>query len=381
MLQLCRAPLESCFGGKSGGGDDVVWQVKLKQHASGEYSMAVAQANCPLEDQAQVYSSTAAGVTFVGVYDGHGGPHASKFISHCLFSFIHQYAAEQGGLSTDVMRRAIKATEEDFLKFVKKAQFTDPEVALSGSCCLVGAISDGMLYIANVGDSRAVLGRRVGDGGIFCLPSAVAQRLTSDHNVGIEAVRKEVRALHPDDVNIVVHTRGFWRIKGIIQVSRAIGDIYLKRPEFSDLYQKFGSSVPLKRAVISAEPSISMRKLDPDDLFVIFASDGLWEHLSDEAAVEIVYRNPRFGIAKRLIRVAIDEAARKRGMTYEDMSKIDIVMRRLFHDDISVIVLYLDHSISGRYIGSKDYSHFSYSMTPSVLFSCDSCEALDGISS
>ncbi|KAL9273424.1 putative protein phosphatase 2C 78, partial [Drosera capensis] len=291
------------------------------------------------------------------------------------------YAAEQGGLSTDATRPAIKATEEDSLKFAKKARVTDPEVALSGSCCLVGVISDGTSCIANVGDSRAVLGRRVCDGEIFCLPSAMAQRLTSDRNVGIEAVRKEVRALHPNDVNIVVHTRGFWRIKGIIQVSRAIGDIYLKRPEFSNLYRKFGSSVPLKRAVISAEPSISMRQLNPDDLFIIFASDGLWEHFSDEAAVEIIYRNPRFGIPKRLIRAAIDEAARKRGMTYEDMSKIDIVMRRLFDDDISVIVLYLDHSIGGRYIGSKDYSHFSYSMTPSQLFSYDSCEALDGISS
>lgn len=44
---------------------------------------------------------------------------------------------------------------------------------------------------------------------------------------------------------------------------------------------------------MTAEPSIVNRKLKPNDMFLIFASDGLWEHLSDEAAVEIVFKNPR----------------------------------------------------------------------------------------
>lgn len=44
---------------------------------------------------------------------------------------------------------------------------------------------------------------------------------------------------------------------------------------------------------MTAEPSILIRKLKPEDLFLIFASDGLWEQLSDEAAVEIVSKSPR----------------------------------------------------------------------------------------
>lgn len=78
-------------------------------------------------------------------------------------------------------------------------------------------------------------------------------------------------------------------------MSRAIGDIYLKKPEFSrdPLFQQLVSPLPLKRPVISAEPSIRIHKLKPHDLFLIFASDGLWEQLSDEAAAEIVSKNPR----------------------------------------------------------------------------------------
>lgn len=44
---------------------------------------------------------------------------------------------------------------------------------------------------------------------------------------------------------------------------------------------------------MTAEPSILVRKLKPQDMFLIFASDGLWEHLSDEAAVDVVLKNPR----------------------------------------------------------------------------------------
>ncbi|GAB4846926.1 hypothetical protein Ancab_025936 [Ancistrocladus abbreviatus] len=372
MLELCRRPLESCFGVGDGGNgnemvDDAVWQLKLKAYASGEYSMAVVQANSPLEDQAQVFSSPYA--TYIGVYDGHGGPYASSFIKNHLFSLLHKFRCEEGGLSADVIRKAFNATEEEFLQMVRKAWITDPKIALSGSCCLLGAISDGILYIANLGDSRAVLGRKVPDGRMFCPPSVVAERLTSDHNVGNEEVRKEVRALHPDDPQIVVYTRGFWRIKGIIQVSRAIGDIYLKRPEFGNVYKQFGSPIPLKRAVITAEPSISTRRLMADDSFVIFASDGLWEHLSDEAAVEIVFRSPRIGIAKQLARAAVQEAAHKIGLTYEDMGKIEKDLRRHFHDDITVIVVYLDNAPSHANSRGKDHSDLDFCNTPVDVFS------------
>lgn len=79
--------------------------------------------------------------------------------------------------------------------------------------------------------------------------------------------------------------------------------MYLKKPEFNrdPLFQQFGSPVPLKRAVVTAEPSVVIRKLKPNDMFLIFASDGLWEHLSDEAAVEIVFKNPRVVRALQIV--------------------------------------------------------------------------------
>ncbi|KAL9371100.1 hypothetical protein Peur_036240 [Populus x canadensis] len=353
MLRSWYRPLERCFGrvAGGGGGDGLMWHTDLKQHASGDYSIAVVQANSNLEDQSQVLTSSSA--TYVGVYDGHGGPEASRFVNKHLFPYMHKFATEHGGLSADVIRKAFNATEEEFCHLVKRSLPWKPQIASAGSCCLVGAISNDVLYVANLGDSRVVLGRGVDEDK---KKKVVAERLSTDHNVAVEEVRKEVQALHPDDSHIVVYTRGVWRIKGIIQVSRSIGDVYLKKPEINrdPIFQQFGNPIPLKRPVMNPEPSILIRKLRPEDLFLIFASDGLWEQLSDEAAVEIVFKNPRAGIAKRLVRAAIQEAAKKREMRYDDIKKIKKGTRRHFHDDITVIVIYLHHQKGSSKGGLKN---------------------------
>lgn len=43
------------------------------------------------------------------------------------------------------------------------------------------------------------------------------------------------------------------------------------------------------------------------------------------------------------MRAALQEAARKREMRYDDITKLERGVRRHFHDDITVIVVYLDH--------------------------------------
>lgn len=86
MSGSCYRPWERCFGAGTGG-DGLLWHTDLKPHASGDYSIAVVQANSSLEDQGQVLTSPS--LTYVGVYDGHGGPEASRFITNHLFAFLH----------------------------------------------------------------------------------------------------------------------------------------------------------------------------------------------------------------------------------------------------------------------------------------------------
>ncbi|KAJ6746133.1 PROTEIN PHOSPHATASE 2C 68-RELATED [Salix koriyanagi] len=289
-------------------GDSLLWSRDLEKHSFGEFSFSVVQANEIIEDHSQV--ETGRDATFIGVYDGHGGPDASQFISDHLFLNLMRHARERGTISEEILRSAVSSTEDGFLTLVRRSCGIKPLIAAVGSCCLVGVIWRGTLFVANLGDSRAVIGS------LGRSNTIVAEQLTRDHNASMEEVRQELKSLHPDDSHIVVMKHGVWRIKGIIQVSRSIGDAYLKRPEFS---------------------------LNPS-----FPRFHLPEPIRRPEAVEIVYSNPRAGIARRLVRAALNVAARKRVMRYDDLKKVDRGIRRFFHDDITVVVIFIDHELLGN---------------------------------
>ncbi|KAL3843345.1 hypothetical protein ACJIZ3_000748 [Penstemon smallii] len=335
----------------SGRQDGLLWYKDSGQHVNGEFSMAVVQANNLLEDQSQLesgcLSSNDSGPygTFVGIYDGHGGPETSRFINQHLFQHLKRFNAEHQSMSVDVIRKAFQATEDGFFSVVRREWPMKPQIAAVGSCCLVGIICSGTLYVANLGDSRAVLGRLVKATG-----EVLAIQLSAEHNASIESVRQELQSMHPDDPQIVVLKHNVWRVKGLIQISRSIGDVYLKHPEYNrePLYQKFRLREPFKRPILSADPAINVHQLLPHDQFIIFASDGLWEHFTNQEAVDLVQNHPRSGSARRLVKTALQEAAKKREMRYSDLKKIDRGVRRHFHDDITVVVVFLDSHLVSR---------------------------------
>ncbi len=66
---------------------------------------------------------------------------------------------------------------------------------------------------------------------------------------------------------------GTWRVGGVLAVSRAFGDR------------------PLKRFVIST-PDVREEQLTADDEFLILASDGLWDVVSNQEATALVRDQP-----------------------------------------------------------------------------------------
>lgn len=81
-------------GDLNGRVDGLLWYKDSGNHVNGEFSMAVIQANNLLEDHSQLESGPMSSVesgpcgTFVGIYDGHGGPEASRFVNEHLFKNI-----------------------------------------------------------------------------------------------------------------------------------------------------------------------------------------------------------------------------------------------------------------------------------------------------
>lgn len=87
---------ENSSRGRDAGGrvDGLWWYKDSGEHINGEFSMAVIQANSTLEDQSQLESGPMSSIesgpqgTFVGIYDGHGGAEAARFVNKHLFDNI-----------------------------------------------------------------------------------------------------------------------------------------------------------------------------------------------------------------------------------------------------------------------------------------------------
>ena len=159
--------------------------------------------------------------------------------------------------------------------------------ALSGSCALLSFYDSKskLLRVACTGDSRAVLGRR-GPSGKW-----IATALSEDQTGGTPSEMARLRAEHPGEEHVVRSGR----ILGGLEPSRAFGDSSYKwtREVQEQIKKNFFGRTPstlLKTPpYVTAEPIITTTKVEPEKGdFVVMATDGLWEMLTNEEVVGLV---------------------------------------------------------------------------------------------
>lgn len=159
--------------------------------------------------------------------------------------------------------------------------------AFSGSCALLSFYDSRskLFRVACTGDSRAVLGRK-GPAGKW-----IATALSEDQTGGTPSEMERLRAEHPGEEYVVRHGR----ILGGLEPSRAFGDsMYKWSKDVQDRMKKnfFGKTAsPLLKTppYVTAEPIITTTKVEPEKGdFVVMATDGLWEMLSNEEVVGLV---------------------------------------------------------------------------------------------
>jgi pyruvate dehydrogenase phosphatase len=159
--------------------------------------------------------------------------------------------------------------------------------ALSGSCALLSFYDSNtkLLRVACTGDSRAILGRR-GDSGKW-----VATPLSVDQTGGNPDEEARMRKQHPGEENVIRNGR----VLGGLEPTRAFGDASYKwSREVSDrLKQSFFGRTPsnlLKTPpYVTAEPVVTTTKIEPEKGdFLVMATDGLWEMLTNEEVVGLV---------------------------------------------------------------------------------------------
>ncbi|XP_076890444.1 putative protein phosphatase 2C 73 [Bidens hawaiensis] len=261
-------------------------------------------------------------VMFCGVFDGHGpwghlvGKRVKKVMPAYLLHFWQETMAQCSILMNGEMFKHTNFDQFDMWKksFLKACATIDYDLELhpvidsfySGTAALTVIRENDLLVLANVGDSRAVLGTTSDDG------SLVAVQLTVDFKPNVP---QETDRIHKSGGRVceAEDEPGVSRIRAPsdeapdgpgLALSRAFGDFFVK---------DFG---------LISEPDVIQTTVTARNCFVILATDGVWDVVSNEMAVEIVAAG-REESAKRVVEYAAAQWKRKRpGYAADDISVV-----------------------------------------------------------
>ncbi|KAL3647833.1 hypothetical protein CASFOL_008801 [Castilleja foliolosa] len=225
-------------------------------------------------------------VGIAAIFDGHGGDEASEMASTRLFDYFfanvvftaysralpnnkhnHKTHSFKSSLRRILEKALLKTIEDIDSEFSKEAL---DKGYISGSTTSIVLMFDGKFLATNVGDSKAllcshkVLSHHDSEGTL--LGEIYAEELTRDHHPNREDEKARIEA-----AGGFVSKSRVPRVNGMLAVSRAIGDVYLKR---------YG---------VTAEPELTgWRDFTRENSYLIVASDGVFETLTPQDVCGLV---------------------------------------------------------------------------------------------
>lgn len=194
---------------------------------------------------------------YFAVFDGHGGSACADFCAEHMEAHI-MYWVRRG--QTDLqalLQSAFIDTNNSFAKYVA-FNWPDGEDSSSGTTATVCLLSSSTeLYVAHVGDSRALLCR-----------SGESRRLTTDHTAGLKLEEERIKM---SGGKLISDSHGRHLVNGRLAMTRSLGDLDLK---------PFG---------VTALPDVrSMEVKHGKDAFVILTTDGVNCAMSDQEIVDAI---------------------------------------------------------------------------------------------
>ncbi|KKQ93318.1 MAG: hypothetical protein UT18_C0022G0002 [candidate division CPR2 bacterium GW2011_GWC2_39_10] len=178
-----------------------------------------------------------------GVFDGHIGKFASDYASK-RFPEVFK---------THLSKGIKEAFVFSFAQVSDELAAKDPSG--SGTTATVFLIQDGTIHVANVGDSKAII---VTDNEMVTL--------TEDH-----------RTSNPDELDRISHCKGI-----------LFSDLKTRKAYVAEHGTKYGleptrslGDIDYMKAGIIDVPHVSTHKISSQDLYLVSATDGLWDFLED----------------------------------------------------------------------------------------------------
>eukprot|EP00178_Gracilaria_changii_P020584 TRINITY_DN5_c0_g2_i1.p2 TRINITY_DN5_c0_g2~~TRINITY_DN5_c0_g2_i1.p2 ORF type:complete len:573 (-),score=117.46 TRINITY_DN5_c0_g2_i1:2813-4531(-) len=271
--------------------------------------------------------------SFLAALDGHGrhGHHCSMFIAQRVEAYLlrsllpnrhdPQYIA-------DALHCAMMYAEHKL-----EAPPVTVDYSLSGSTGTFVLIHGTTLYCANVGDSRAILGRvqpqlfETHRSQPFPFSEKKRARVLPDHYTAIP-ISIDQKPSRPDEMQRLLAAGA--RVDEWEGVD--VGETRVWRPDVRSpglaVSRSFGD-LEVKRYGVNCNPEIFSFDLHPDDHFLVLGSDGIFEFLSNDDIIAFVASCREEGSAQEAAEKLVKLATEK---WIEDDSIID---------DISCIVVFL----------------------------------------
>ena len=348
------------------------------------------------------------------VFDGHGGYQVADYAAEMLIPHLVT-ALSDSHPSTATTPDYVDATVAPTVRFtaslIQAFRRVEREltgalrpafdlgfgnVARVGACALVAVLKDDQLWVANAGDCRAVLGSVDASQN----NAITTTLLSTEHNVKNATEQDRLKEMHPDEMIaglLRCKSETSCYVKGNLQPSRSLGDLYLKYTEFRPGFDQNSALLPytskdpararrvrspFSPPYVLSDPEVQHATLTEQDGFLILASDGLWDEMSPEESVCHLYEWEKKNQARKerkrrernaaasgggvgvgagagvvvagggsgkmevgqsaseyLVEKALEHAALEAGQTLEEVRNIALGKRRHIHDDITVIVV------------------------------------------
>ncbi|XP_049931344.1 protein phosphatase 2C 51-like isoform X1 [Nymphaea colorata] len=279
------------------------------------------------------FSDGPAKFDFFAVYDGHGGPQVAEFCR----DIMHRVLAEEmeGRDSWElarsheegwgrVMRSCFSRVDAEVGRMVAPADVRVVGMP-SGSTALVALVGEHHIIVANCGDSRAVVAR-----------AGSAVPLSFDHKPERPDEMERVEAAGGKIINC-----DGYRVLGVLATSRSIGTLafdygWILAAILPSLTINFAGDGYLKPYVISV-PEVTVTNRTAKDEFLVLASDGLWDVMSNELVCRVA-RRCLSGAAKKRLPTAEPLAGRTRS-ALAAATLAELALNRGSYDNISVVVV------------------------------------------
>jgi len=230
------------------------------------------------EDRYATYESNAATdgtpTTMLSVFDGHGGEAVSEWLKTKLHDIILEEWAK-ADFPLEALRVACLRADATLVAPPEGFFAAFGERGVGGSKC---GSTAAIVALYEEGGSTRLCTANVGDARILLVRDGKAVQLSVDHVPDDEAERKRIDRGNPNlRKSLVTFTEGSWRVGGVLALSRAFGDSFLKESgRFEGIGEKnadYGSGFGL-----NAEPDCYIEQITPADSWVLLSSDGLFEN-------------------------------------------------------------------------------------------------------